>query len=203
MNLFVRGATACASAPNAFKRQGSSLAVVWLQGSVPLSRAHAITCDRKVIASARPTAGWSQWPDCDCLETQSHRPESEGSTLTIVVKRRQGTILVVRRHSGHIRKVAGIHVFSQCCHALPGTTEFNLFGWSSGARLYTYIYNIYLLPDTIPLLHNQLASPGAWDFTEACQTLIEGIKICLLFWNPSGHSLYILSRKQKNWNEMF
>ena len=117
-----------------------------------------------MIASARPTAGWSQWPDCDCLEIQSHRPESEGSTL--VVKRRQGTILVVRRHSGHIRKVAGIQFFYNAVIlfesglALPGTTEFNLLGRSSGARLY-----IYLLPDTITLLHNQLASPGAWDFT--------------------------------------
>ena len=96
-----------------------------------------------MIASARPTAGWSQWPDCDCLEIQSHRPESEGSTL--VVKRRQGTILVVRRHSGHIRKVAGIQFFYNAVIlfesglALPGATEFNLFGRSSGARLYIYI----------------------------------------------------------------
>ena len=69
---------------------------------------------------------------------------------------------MVRRHSGHIRKVAGIQFFYNAVIlfesglALPGATEFNLFGRSSGARLY-----IYLLPDTITLLHNQLASPGA------------------------------------------
>ena len=160
VNLFVRGATACESAPNAFKRQGSSLAVVWLQGSVPLSRAHAITCDRKVIASARPTAGWSQWPDCDCLETQSHRPESEGSTL--VVKRRQGTIFVVRRHSARLLEYSFFTMLSFCLRVV-----LRFHGLLSSISLDEVQEQgcIYLLPDTIPLLHNQLASPGAWDFT--------------------------------------
>ena len=41
---------------------------------------------------------------------------------------------MVRRHSGHIRKVAGIQFFHNAVIlfesglALPGTTEFNLFG---------------------------------------------------------------------------